>query len=289
MLLVLIVVPVLLVLLQSYGGEIAMRVYLFSLAPACVLAALAFFPTRARGPRCWHAPRQPCAPWACSSFFLTRYGNEQFEQITDETVATVESIYEQMPAGGHFLFVSGPPTRGDTPFMPLGYRDVEKVSLTNTEAPGDPSDVSGVLARLREQGPGTYLITTKGQEDYLSYGEGFAVDWGPRFRQALSAAPGMRIVLDNPDATVYTLDHGASHEPVPYEPPATGIEVGKTEWTAIGLVFLVLLLGILGVREAMSARLGPAAGRLLRPLTIAAIPLLIGFALVVLERFMSVI
>ena len=83
--------------------------------------------------------------------------------------------------------------------------------------------------------------------------------------------------------------YGASHEPVPYEPPATGIEVGKTEWTAIGLVFLVLLLGILGVREAISARLGPAAGRRLRPLTIAAIPLLIGFALVVLERFMSVI
>ncbi|BBY94136.1 hypothetical protein MGALJ_38050 [Mycobacterium gallinarum] len=289
-LLVLIVVPVLLVLLQSYGGEIAMRVYLFSLAPACVLAALAFFPhPSARPSMLARAAAAVCTLGLLFSFFLTRYGNEQFEQITDETVATVESIYEQMPAGGHFLFVSGPPTRGDTPFMPLGYRDVEKVSLTNTEAPGDPSDVSGVLARLREQGPGTYLITTKGQEDYLSYGEGFAVDWGPRFRQALSAAPGMRIVLDNPDATVYTLDHGASHEPVPYEPPATGIEVGKTEWTAIGLVFLVLLLGILGVREAMSARLGPAAGRLLRPLTIAAIPLLIGFALVVLERFMSVI
>lgn len=287
--LVLIVVPVLLVLLQSYGGEIAMRVYLFSLAPACVLAALAFFPHPiARPSKVARVAAAVCTLVLLFSFFLTRYGNEQFEQNTDGAVAVVESVYEQMPPGGHFLFVSGPPTRGDTPFMPLGYRDVEKVGLMNTDAPGDPADVAGVLTALKDAGPGTYLITTKSQEDYLSFGEGYAVDWGPRFRQALADAPGMTTVLDTPDATVFTLE-SSLHEAVHYVSPATGIEVGKTVWTVIGLVFLILLLGILGVREAMSARLGPGSGRRLRPLTIAAVPLLIGFALVVLERFSSVI
>ena len=289
-LLVLIVVPILLVLLQSYGGEIAMRVYLFSLAPACVLAALAFFPHPIARPSILARVAATVTTLVLLfSFFLTRYGNEQFEQISDGAVTTVESVYEQMPAGGHFLFVSGPPTRGDTPFMPLGYRDVDKVGHTNTDAPGDPADVAGVVAALRDEGPGTYLITTKSQEDYLSFGEGYDVDWGPRFREALADVPGMQIIADNPDTTVFALDPGPSEKLDSYEPPATGIEVGTTVWTAIGLVFLILLLGILMVREAMSARLGPVSGRRLRPLTIAAIPLLIGFAMVVLERFMSVI
>ena len=289
-LLVLIVVPVLLVLLQSYGGEIAMRVYLFSLAPAAVLAALAFFPhPSARPSLLARIAAGVCTVGLLFTFFLTRYGNEQFERISDGAVTAVESIYEQIPAGSHFLFVSGPPTRGDTPFMPLGYRDIEKVGHTNTDAPGDPADVAGVVATLRDEGPGTYMITTKSQEDYLSFGEGYPVDWGPRFRAALSAVPGMQVVVDNPDATVFTLDPGPSDKLESYEAPATGIEVGKTVWTTIGLVFLVLLLGILGVREAMSARLGARSGRRLRPLTIAAVPLLIGFAVVVLERFSSVI
>ena len=289
-LLVLIVVPVLLVLLQSYGGEIAMRVYLFSLAPACVLAALAFFPhPSARPSTLARTAAGVCTFVLLFAFFLTRYGNEQFEQITDGAVSTVESIYEQIPAGGRFLFVSGPPTRGDTPFMPLGYRDVEKVGHTNTEAPGDPSDVSGVLGALREEGPGTYLISTKTQENYLTFGEGFAVDWGQRFRRALAAAPGIQIVADNPDVAVYTYDRGPSNALESYTPPATGIEVGKTLWTPIGLVFLILLVGILGMREALRAHLGRNARTRLRPLTIAAVPLLIGFAVVVLERFMSVI
>jgi hypothetical protein len=288
--LVLIVVPVLLVLLQSYGGEIAMRVYLFSLAPACVLAALAFFPHPSARPSMLARVAAAVSTLVLLfSFFLTRYGNEQFEQITDGAVSTVDSIYEQMPAGGHFLFVSGPPTRGDTPFMPLGYRDVEKVGHTNTDAPGDPADVAEVLAALREEGPGTYLITTKSQEDYLSFGEGYPTDWGQRFRRALAESPGMQTVVDNPDATVFTLDPGPPNKLETYTPPATGIEVGKTLWTPIGLVFLILLVGVLGTREVLRARLGVNVGRRLRPLTFAMVPLLIGFAVVVLERFMSVI
>ena len=49
-LLVLTAAPVGLALMQSYGGEMALRVYLFALAPACVLAALALFPRPAITP-----------------------------------------------------------------------------------------------------------------------------------------------------------------------------------------------------------------------------------------------
>jgi len=49
-LLVLTAAPIGLALMQSYGGEMALRVYLFALAPASVLAALALFPHPASRP-----------------------------------------------------------------------------------------------------------------------------------------------------------------------------------------------------------------------------------------------
>lgn len=289
MLLVLTVVPFGLVLLQSYGGEIALRVYMFALAPACALAALAFFPHPTERPSILaRTAAGICTLVLLFSFFVTRYGNEQFERISDGAVAAVETIYERMNGTGKFLFVSGPPVRGDTPFMPLNYRDVERIGYDNTEAPADPSNVTPVLDALRDEGPGTYLITTRSQEDYLIFGEGFRTGWGQQFRHALATTPGVQMVLNNGEAAVYSLEWAPSEVAEPYVPPATGVEVGKTPWTPIGVAFLVMLLMILGVREALRARLGVAVDKRLRPLTVAAAPLLVGFVLVALERFMSV-
>jgi hypothetical protein len=285
-LLVLMVAPFGLALLQSYGGEIALRVYMFALAPVCALAALAFFPRPTARPSILaRLAAGICTLVVLFSFIVTRYGNEQFERIDDGAVAAVDAIYERVDDTGKFFFVSGPPIRGDTPFMPLNYRDVEKVSYDNAEAPIDPSNVTPLLDAVREEGPGTYLITTRSQEKYLAFGEGYPVDWGERFRRALAAAEGVQVVLDNGEAVVYTLDPAPPELEEPDLPPATGVDVGKTPWTPIGVVFLVMLLAVLGMREALRARLGTEAGRRLRPLTVAAVPLLIGFVAVVVERF----
>ena len=59
---------------------------------------------------------------------------------------------------------------------------------------------------------------------------------------------------------------------------------GATPWTDLGLVFVVLLLGVLGWREVWRLRLRPGEGRRLLPLTFASVPLLIGLLAVVVER-----
>jgi hypothetical protein len=285
-LLVLITVPIGVVLLQSYGGEIALRVYLFTLAPACVLAALAFFPYPAARPSLLaRGAAGVCTLVLLFSFFVTRYGNEQFEQTSEEAVAAAETVYERTSARGEFLYVSGTVDSGATPFIPVGYRDVERVSFASVKAPIDPADVTGVLQALRENGPGTYLITTRSQEAYLVFGEGYPAEWGQRFRRALAAAPGVQVVVDNPDASVYTLDWLPGEVAKPLVPPTTGVTVARTPWTPVGVAFVVMLLGILGVREAWRARLASDAGSRLRPLTLAAVPLLVGLVLVIAERF----
>ena len=285
-LLVLIIVPIGLVLLQNYGGEIALRVYLFALAPACVLAALGLFPhPTARPSLMARGAAGICTLVLLFCFFVTRYGNEQFEQMPDGAVAAVETVYEGTSASVDFLYVSATPDVNSTPFMPLGYRDVERVGWTAIQGPIDPAEVKGLLQALREKGPGTYLITTRSQEAYLSFGEGFPMEWGQRFRRALAAAPGVRVVVDNADASVYTLDWLPGEVAKPRAPLTTGVEVRRTPWTPVGVAFLVMLLGILGVREAWRACLASDQRRRLRPLTVAAVPLLVGLVLVIIERF----
>jgi hypothetical protein len=289
-LLVLIAVPIGLALLQSYGGEIALRVYLFALAPACVLGALALFPhPTARPSLLARGAAGGCALVLLFGFFVTRYGNEVYEQMSEGAVAAVETVYEGTSARAEFLYVSENPdpsaTISATPFIPVGYRDVERVSFSSVYAPSDAADVSGVLQALREEGPGTYLITTRSQEAYLIFGEGYPMGWGQRFRRALAAAPGVQVVVDNADASVYTLNWLPGEVAKPHAPAPTGVEVRRTPWTPVGVAFLVMLLGILGVREASRARFASDQRRRLRPLTLAAVPLLVGLVLVIVERF----
>ena len=285
-LLVLTGAPIGLAIMQSYGGEMALRVYLFALAPASVLAALALFPRPASRP----SMLARCVAGVCGlvllfSFFVTRYGNEAFERIPEGAVSGVETVYEHTSDPVKFLYVTAVPELNSTPFMPLGYRDVERVHWMNTMAPIDPTDVTGVLQTLREQGAAGYLITTRSQEAYIVFGQGYPRDWGDRFRHALAATPGLRVVVENPDATIYALDWPPGAVANRFPPTSTGLQVWRTPWTPVGVAFLVMLLGILSVREAWRVRLAPHQHRRLRPLTFAAAPFLVGFVLVVVERF----
>jgi hypothetical protein len=285
-LLVLTAAPVGLAFMQSYGGEMALRVYLFALAPASVLAALAVFPGPAsRPPMLARCIAGVAALVLLFSFFVTRYGNEAFERVPEGAVSAVEAVYERTSDSVKFLYVTAVPELNSTPFMPLGYRDVERVHWMNTMAPPDPADVTGVLRTLRDQGSGAYLITTRSQEAYVVFGQGYPLDWGERFRHTLAAAPGLRVVVENPDATIYTLDWPPGAVPNRFAQPSTGVQVWRTPWTPVGAAFLVMLLGILGVHEARRVRLPPHQYGRLRPLAFAAAPFLVGFVLVVVERF----
>lgn len=286
-LLVLTGAPIGLAVMQSYGGEMALRVYLFALAPACVLAALAFFPHPAARPsiltRCLAAV---CAPVLLFSFLITRYGNEAFEQIPAGAVSAVRTVYETTSGSVKFLYVTAVPELDSTPFMPLGYRDVERVHWSNTMAPADPANLGGVLQAMRDLGPSTYLITTRSQEAFVVFGQAYPKDWGERFRRALAAAPGVQVIVANPDASVYALDSPRGKAAPPPAPTSTGLQVWSTPWTPVGLGFLVMLVCTLGVREAWRMSLAPDQRKRLRPLTFAAAVLLAGFLLVVAERFL---
>jgi hypothetical protein len=275
---------------QSYGGEIALRVYLFALPAAAVLGAYLFFPATRDGsgghPRRAFLPAVACAVTLMIAFFVARYGNEAFEQSPPGEVAAFDYLYAHDQDGLQLLWLSPDPTIDNTPEMPWEYRDIEKINFVPELAPRDPGSVAGLVATLRAAGPGSYLITTSTQETYLNLQASYPVGWGAEFRARMAATPGVRTVFADADAVIYTLDwpHGTPVRPsiLPTAAPAST----STLWTPVGLVLLVLLLLILTAREFIRECLD--APRLITMLTRASLPLLVLFVGVVIIRFVFI-
>jgi hypothetical protein len=270
--------------LQSYGGEMALRGYLFALPAAAVLAAMAFFPAPVRDWRPWRIlPAVAVAVIAAIViFFVPRYGNEAFERTPVGEVSATNYLSAHDSQGIHVLWLSEDPVNDDTPQIPWQYKDIEKIDYEPHQAPLNPASVANIVAQLRASGPGSYVMTTTTQEEYLEQAASYQPNWGQAFRAAMKAYPGVKVAYANRDAVIYTLTwpKGAARVPLP-SPIGT---FATTIWTPIGLVGLVLLLLVLGARE-FTRIWRPENTRLARRLATATIPLLIFFVIVVLIRF----
>ncbi|HEX3751315.1 MAG TPA: hypothetical protein VHW06_12205, partial [Streptosporangiaceae bacterium] len=92
----------------------------------------------------------------------------------------------------------------------------------------------------------------------------------------------VKVAYANKDAVIYTLTwaKGTARQPL----PSTVQTLPSTIWTPIGLAELALLLLVLGAREFVRIW-RPTDTRLARRLSMASIPLLVIFVIIVLIRF----
>jgi hypothetical protein len=295
---------------QSYGGEIALRVYLFALPALCVLTACLFFPERPDVSRAGHqagpAPaharpataagpgRRRALPAAAAAatilslalaglFLLTRYGNEQFEQTPAGELAAMNYLYAHDSRGVLLAWLSEQPAADPTPNMPWSYQDLTKVSYLAVLAPPDPRQVSGLAARLRTLGPGSYLITTSTQEAYLQSAASYPPGWGRQFRASMAAAPGVRVVFSNSAAVIYAYRWPPGTAQPDRTLSATS-PVRHTIWTPAGLAVLVLAL-LSGLALEFTRITRPQHRRALRALTWTAVPLALALLAIVAIRF----
>ena len=276
--------PVAMIGLQGYGGEMALRIYLFLLPAACVLAAYCFFPGPRAGRPAWPtaAILALCAMVLPVAFLLARYGNEAFEQVPPGELAAANWVYARDAHGVRLLWLSPSPVIANTPEMPWAYEDLSQVDYLPELAPRDPASVAGLVSALRRAGPGSYLIATQTQVADLQQTASYASDWQQRFNAAMTAAPGVLVALANRSAVIYTL-----HWPPGSRRPPTVSRAGAghpaSTWNVAGVIVLWLLMALLAAREFIRA--GRGRGRLIRPLTLASLPLLVLLLGVVLVRF----
>jgi hypothetical protein len=284
-LLALLCVPVLALGLQSYGGEIALRIYLFLLPAACVLGACSFFPDpQSARPRWrWLLPvLAACALVLPAGFFLARYGNEAFEQVPAGELTAAQWIYARDARGVRLMWLSPEPATDNTPEMPWSYQDLSKVAYLPELAPRDPARVAGLVSALRNSGPGSYLIATRTQVAALQQTASYPAGWGRRFNALMRAAPGVRVAFADSSAVIYTERWPAG---TPRRPLSAATRAGRpaSGRTAAELALFWLLLAVLAVREF--TRLARPSARLIRALTLTSLPLLAALLAAVMLRF----
>ena len=273
--------------MQGYGGEMALRIYLFALPGIAILAAFLFFPEAIalRRPK-WMLPVAAiCAVAAILVFFVARYGNEAFEQTPPGEVSAMNYIYAHDSSGVRLTWLSVPPAANATPDMPWQYRDLEKVSYVPEDAPLNPAHVSGLVAALRAMGPGSYLITTSTLEASLEQEGGYPAGWGRQFRANMRAFPGVRVAYADSTAVIYTL-HWPRGAVAPPLPASQGSAAPSNIWTPIGLAVLAVLLALLAGRELLRIW-HPDSRRMIRWLTLSSLPVLLLFVAVVIIRFVT--
>jgi hypothetical protein len=296
--LVLLCVPLLSVGVQNYGGEIALRIFLFMLAPAAFLAACLFFPETSDVPRTagasWRGmvkaawPAIPLAA-ACASvfviaFFLVRYGNEAFEQSPPGEVSAMNYVYAHDSGGIRLMWLSEAPQYDDTPQMPWASQDDQKIDYVPILAPQAPGSTAAVVRTIRAAGPGTYLIDTLTQDNYLEQAAGYQAGWGRQFHAAMSVTPGVRVVYHDSTAVIYTLHWPPGTKANPPNLSINGPPLQAGLLTPIGLaVFGLAILALLAL-ELVRITV-PSPDRLLRPLSWTSLVLVVALAGIVLARF----
>ncbi|MFF6992811.1 lipopolysaccharide biosynthesis protein [Streptomyces sp. NPDC010273] len=270
-LLVLTFVPFLGFGMQSYGGEMALRVFMFAVPGAALLAGLALFPRTGATAREREKDRSNrLAPLAAllaglllmGGFLVARWGNEGFERVRPGEVAAMNYVYAHDRPTVRLLWLTDDTVNDVTPAMPWGAKDMERVNYVPTLAPADPVLVSGLVKALKDAGPNSYLMLNTSQVVSLQLDAGYATTWESRLIQNLDSRQELKKVLVNTDATVYTLrQQPAGAVPKP-DPGPIGPQITWTPWSVVGALAAVALILMLTAREVVRVAVRPGVRQL---------------------------
>ncbi|NUT28046.1 MAG: lipopolysaccharide biosynthesis protein [Streptomyces sp.] len=297
-LLVLTFVPFLGFGMQSYGGEMALRVFMFALPGAALLTGLAFFPRTGVTAKERDRDRVSLAPLAAlmaglvlmGGFLVARWGNEPFERVRPGEVAAMEYVYAHDDPSLRLLWLSSDPVNDVTPAMPWGARDMEKVAYLPTQAPVDPVLVSGLVKALKDAGPNSYLMINRGQVTYLRLDLGYSATWESRLIENLDERRELKKVFVNADVTMYALRKQPAGGVPEADPGPIGPQVTWTPWSVVGGFAAVALIVLLMAREMVRVATAPSVRQLrwLQSSFWFSLPLLAVLLASLVQRFLTI-
>jgi len=193
------ITPFPLLLLQSYGGELLLRIYLYSVPFMVFFGAALFFPTLSLGKR-WYSTAGLfiVSLMLIAGFLFTRYGNERMTYFTANEVAAVRFVYKTAEPGSQLIAATGTLPWRFQDYQTYGYTVINRLARTS-----DISGVAGVMSDPRY--PVSYLILTRSEQ---AAGELF-IGWPPgtwqQFEDALRRSDKFVRIYANEDAEVYIL------------------------------------------------------------------------------------
>ncbi|MFJ7150064.1 lipopolysaccharide biosynthesis protein [Streptomyces sp. NPDC100445] len=264
---VLVCVPFLGFGMQSYGGEMALRVFMFAVPGAALLGGLALFPrtgAAARGGRGRFAVPAVLLTGLLltGGFLVARWGNEPFERVRPGEVTAMDWVYAHDRPTVRLLWLTQDPVDDVTPALPWGARDMERVTYVPTLAPADPRRVADLVMALRAAGPHAYLMVDRAQAAYLELDAGYPATWRPRLVRGLDGRRELTRVLTGDGVAVYALrQRPAGPVPEP-DPGPAGPLVTWTPWSVAGALAAVVLVLLLAAVELVRVAGRPGVRRL---------------------------
>ncbi len=191
-----------LILAQGYGGEMVLRIFLFSVPFMSFFAAAAFMPTM--------RPASPGLSLAVvvlsvalsAGFVFTRYGNEKADLVTTEDLAAIDYVKDVAEPNA---LIASPNSR-----LAVEYRDWEEHRYPDlfyffTQGDlTDPEDMTLMLEGLAERaGPGNpvYVVVTRSTRAHAELNWGMSdAEWNGRIAAIETE---MQKIYSNRDAAVY--------------------------------------------------------------------------------------
>ena len=198
------IAPIPLMVTQNYGGEMFLRVYLFTLPPIVFFAAAAFYSRHTlsvRGtPRLMMAAITGIIMVLLCGFLFTRYGNEQMDYMTYAEVDGVSHLYSIAPPNS--LFLEG---WNDTPWQ---YKDYEKYTcysmtdvLPNAAATLNVNSVVQFIEKQRRSH--IYVIFTRSEKAQAYSLSGLPPGSLDQLEIAMQHFGKFKLIYSNPDAQIF--------------------------------------------------------------------------------------
>ena len=191
--------PFPLIAMQSYGGELLMRIYLFAL-PFMVFFTAALFIPRQQARLSWQAIASVgVVSLVMLGLFLTvRYGNERSDNFTPIEYDAVQYVYDQA-APGSLLAAS-------STNMPIRYESYEIHDYLFLQELVVQGDVQAVIQAMeRKEHPAAYLIITRSQRAYLEIFYDLPTQSWQQFEADLLMSGRFELIYSHQDASVFLL------------------------------------------------------------------------------------
>ncbi len=201
--------PFLILAGQSYGGEVILRVFVFSLPFAAILAVFALIPRDA--PIGWIKTSIAClvAIAITPVFMVTRFGNEQFEYISKDEVTAVNKLFEMIEPNAVIVNLD--------PNTPVLVKDRDKHVYLPQSDKNAVETVDQAFAELsRNPSRQSVLFMSNSQAQDVVLLKGKPRNWDEELAKQLDASGKFKLLYKNRDAYIYAL--AKTPTPVPSTP-----------------------------------------------------------------------
>jgi hypothetical protein len=190
--------PFLVVLLQRYGGEVLLRVYLFALPAVAVLLAGVVVPAAAPRRRGLAATVAALLSVVLiGGFYITRYGNEAFEQVRPADVEAMNWLYQRAPKGSTLVAVHS--------HVLWRFKALEQYEYKPLGEELDPRQLDAIEDAMKGNPRGAFLVLSKSQYVWAESYYGRPPGWGERLERGLLGSRRFRVVFTNAEAKILVL------------------------------------------------------------------------------------